>query len=693
MSEAPPSYAPPTERLTLDPEDLGALGLEFEGGQVLPVVHGRIECAWLVRTAIERLRPTAIAVEFPESLQPAIRRAIDRLPLLSVVHWPSPREHDRPIYLPIEPADPMIEAIRYAGELGLPVHFVDRDVDGGGDPGKLPDPLAMEHVGAAPYLEHALAAADRFERGADDDAREATMARQIAATIAGARAEGRDPRILVIVSLHRARPLAARLREAADDAPPTLILRRRHLEGVSVSHLAEASSQEILAELPFFQAAHERARSGAAATTDDDAGEEEDEDDASLAQVVRLFERRARDPAPPPEIDDPRDPATEIASPPAASAPGPLCGRIGLLYALCREARARYRRSLDADLRPGTIAALLRYACRYALTEGQLGPDLYHLVIAARGFVDDHFAHELWEAAAAYPWQRERPEIPTIELGLRDLHGRVRTVRFRPRVLPRRRTLRILGPGPRERRPGEWAERFTDGICSFPPEDLAIEAYGDHLRRRADRMIHAAATRTVRFSGSLEAGVDLRETVRQWHEGALYVRQEHALRDHAGPVVVIFDDEPLDVDAPKYPWQMTWQGESEEEGDMALYATDPMERLVGPGIGRALYGGFVLHRPSGTMFGVWDDPYFEEARTKAEVLLLAALDHARARVVVHVAAKPPPPRLRRLAARMDRKIVHVPLGQLSPGTLRRVRTLHVLSDPEARSTAHLYIRG
>ena len=125
---------------------------------------------------------------------------------------------------------------------------------------------------------------------------------------------------------------------------------------------------------------------------------------------------------------------------------------------------------------------------------------------------------------------------------------------------------------------------------------------------------------------------------------------------------------------------------------MALYATDPFDRVVGPGIGRALYGGFLLHRPARTLFGVWEDPYFVDAKTKAEVLLLAALDHSRDRLVVYVAAQPPRRRLRQIAQRLDRKIIHLPLGTLPPATLKKLRTFHVLSGVDRRAVAPRYIR-
>ena len=49
-----------------------------------------------------------------------------------------------------------------------------------------------------------------------------------------------------------------------------------------------------------------------------------------------------------------------------------------------------------------------------------------------------------------------------------------------------------------------------------------------------------------------------------------------------GAVAVIFDE---DLDS-RYSYMTTWLGEHQNESDMAFYATQPFEHLVGPDIGR-----------------------------------------------------------------------------------------------------------
>lgn len=667
--------------LSLSRDELAELGLWLPGVVVLPVLHGRLECAQMVRRAIEKFSPAAIAVELPAGVGEVLARAIARLPLLSALEIPDETQHGRPQYLVVEPADPLIEAVRRATELGIPCQLVDREV--GGYPAardRLPDVAAAEAVGAAPWLRAALAAATTSERAEADDLREDFMAGSIAAL--ALRQTLPDALVLVVCGLHHARGLVERLGPLiAGDATPPAPLRRLRREGHVLWHLSEQSSAEVLAEPAFVHAAYERSRGTAPPSA---------LAPASAGAVLDLFTRARQAPLQDPfRTPSPPDPFDER---PRAT------GRTGLLLAICQQARTRYRERTGGDLRPGAILRLLRYAHAYAHEEGAIAPDLYQLVVAARGFVDDTFAQEVWEVATTYPWQSARPEVPPIDLSLRDLHDRVRTIRFHPKLMQRRRRLmKIVKPRAKERRPGEWAERFKgDSICSFPPEDLALEHYGAFLRKRTERVLSDAHTQVAPFSTSLFDGVDVRETVRNWHQGKIWVRIEQAVRGKPGAVVVIFDDEPVeagDGDAdPKFTWHMTWQGEHEEEGDMALYASDPFAQLVGPGIGRALYGGFLLNRPCGQMFGVWEDPHFGDARTKSEVLLRAALDYSAERMVVYVAAAPPRPALRQLAQRMDKKIVYVPLGQLSPVALKRLRVFHVLSDRNVRAVAHRYIR-
>src|SRR6202521_575057 len=115
----------------------------------------------------------------------------------------------------------------------------------------------------------------------------------------------------------------------------------------------------------------------------------------------------------------------------------------------------------------------------------------------------------------------------------------------------------------------------------------------------------------------------MRETIRRWHEGRICVGQFQKIDGEVGSVVVIFDE---DRDN-RYPYTTTWLGENQNESDMAFYSTFPFDNLVGPGIGRAEYGGFLMSLPARRMYDVWQDADYELAEKKPERLLAAAGDY------------------------------------------------------------------
>jgi hypothetical protein len=113
--------------------------------------------------------------------------------------------------------------------------------------------------------------------------------------------------------------------------------------------------------------------------------------------------------------------------------------------------------------------------------------------------------------------------------------------------------------------------------------------------------------------------------------------------------------------------------------------------MVGPGIGRAEYGGFLMTLPPRRMYDVWQDPDYQFAESKSERLLLAALDYSIERHVVYVAAKPPRSIFKTIAGRMGRTIIYIPIGQLSPVSLKKIRVVHVLDGYDKREIAKDYL--
>jgi hypothetical protein len=215
-----------------------------------------------------------------------------------------------------------------------------------------------------------------------------------------------------------------------------------------------------------------------------------------------------------------------------------------------------------------------------------------------------------------------------------------------------------------------------------------VEEYGRFLKKKGVRQLSEEEGRVEPFSASLLDGIDMRETLRNLAEGRIYVRENRRVKGGVGGVVVVFDE---DRGTERFPYLMTWLGEHDQESDMAFYATQPAENIVGPGICRCEYGGFLLSSPPRRMLDVWRDRDYAFARSKAEVLLLAALDYSRERHVVYVAPRPPRSIFRQIAGRLGKKIVYLPIGSLSPVRLKRLRVFHVLYGNDKREIARDYI--
>ncbi len=635
---------------------------------LFPVVHGRLEFAWAVRQWLLERRPAVVAVELPRTLEQAVLRGVERLPRLSILVYPTKAER---AYLPIEVTDPVMEALRTAGEIEARRAFVEPDL---GTPPcyrqPYPDPYAAKRLGLDGYVSACRAHGPRLEF--QDQRRAAGMAHALQKLLAESQGE-----VAVVLGL----PMLDAVLDGLErpQAEPLSVPERG---AVSLMHLHPECLAEVLAEMPFLQAVYERRRAGLPP-----------EPEAAPSRLTRSYgPLRVVGGAGSGSGDSESAAVDRVAR--RVGSEGVLLDRQRVLLHLFAEAERRYRETTGERLQPWQRRAFGRYSRNLAITARQLLADLHDLTIAARGVADDNLAWELWELGAAFPPQGETAEIPVARISGESIWDGTRTLRLRRRLhRPKGRARpRGLRGRRREGRPGEWLRSFEGrGLCSYPPEDIVIEGYGHYLKKRGKRVLSEERSRVEPFTTSLLDGVDVRETIRNWHlsphKPRLYVKELGKVAGEVGSVVVIFDEDREG----RYPYRMTWLGEHEQESDMAFYATDPLHAVVGPGIMRAEYGGLLLSHPPGRLAEVWDDPDYASVGSKAERLLIAALDYSIGKLVVYVAARPPRSFLRSVAERWGRQIVYLPLGQLSPVTLKRIRVVHILDGHDRRALAKDYI--
>ncbi len=368
--------------------------------------------------------------------------------------------------------------------------------------------------------------------------------------------------------------------------------------------------------------------------------------------------------------------------------------RITLYEEIIEKAQEKYRKETGIQLSIRDFNVFGQFLRNYLLIKGCYIPDLFDLILTARGIGGDEFAFWLWEIATYYDLQNEKKYYPVLKLSAEELNLPTKKLRLFRKIKSVRSSLRFLKKFTTREERRNLAQSFSGKvICSFPPEDIIVETFGKKAMEKGLKIITENLRKIEPFTTSLKDGLDIRETIRKWiFEETPYVKEDPQTHAKAGSIVIIFEEDPDPVTGrEKYPWNFTWHGEHHQESDMAFYATDPSLNVVGPGIARAKYGGFMLTYPPMRVYDVWEDSYFDIAENKAERLLLAGIDYSLEKYIVYIAKKPPSQLAKRFANFQGKKIIFLPIGSFSKTLLEKIRIFHVLEGHYVRSYAHKYI--
>jgi hypothetical protein len=537
------------------------------------------------------------------------------------------QEHS-PVYFMCEPCDPIFEGLRSAGEKQIDAFCIDLDIDHYPEVREpIPDPYSIQRIGLKAYYEI-------YEKVRSDNHPSPLPVDLERETYMARRLKELSLRYDRILFIGGMAHLSNILRLVNNSAFPQLHHAERDV--VELCTLTQESCREVLAEWGFLSIQYE---------------------------LNREF-------------------LTNV---------GPI-DRQKVIFQLYREAAKKYMESTGNGFPGYNLRNIMKFVRNYSLICNQLTPDLFRILTAAKGCVDHNYAYEVWELATNYPFRKNVDGLPELDLTIEDVWGHSKFIHFHmkekgsksspfPKVRKDRSTFKFRPPNP-----------FS--ICSYPPEDVTIERFGQFLRKKGYQLLSEEAARTIPFSSSIEDGIDTKETIRHWHEKKLFVKTSGKPPVGVGSVCIIFDEDKPKEDqsyVEKYPWRTTWIGEHDQESDMSFYATPLTHNIVGPGISRCEYGGFMMSYPPRRMMNIWTDPDYRECRTKSEVLLMAAIDYAVKPVVVYVSNHPPRSFIKSFAKRFGKKIVYIPIGQLSPITLNKLRVFHVLDGHDRREIADEYI--
>jgi hypothetical protein len=602
--------------------------------RALPIIPGSGDYAVLVREELLRRPYDCLAVPLPPSFQEEVEAAIERLPAVSAVLQRDAAGDDPGFsYVPIDPCQGVIAGLRTARGERIARAFIDLETPYfEPNTGVFPDPYALKRVSPEGFAAAVLPAIPPPAPGQHRE-RIAWMARRLHEL------EGRYRSILFVCSLLDwpwVRDAYVRGADAPEPEP--------FFAPIQTFAVHPRTLVFLLGELPY---------------------------------VTHLYERGRR----------------ELTADDNLSVDG--------VKELVLEARDRLKAGqprVAQRITPQLLSVYFRYVRNLSLIERRLTPDLYSLVVAAQQTAGDDFALAVAETAREYPSgqdmgaEEESPSFLRMSIEQADVPGwgvSPMVSRLPGQALSWRSCRLQRRPEKAQRR--RWQQRWNPfaGVCSWPTEDDRIESFQTHVRDQARAIIGADLARTEKFTTSIMDGLDIRETLRNWHTGDLYVKVVPPHRGAIEVVVFLFD---VPADPKVYTHRSTWFAEHAQESTLAFFATDPMKNLIGPGIAQAEYGGAFFLFPPRPIPDVWTDPGLDFADTLEDRLLAGAFLHSQERHVAVVSPKLPPAAWRRLARRFGRKVVHLPLKRFSGQLVERLRRFHVLNGKEVRSYAAEFIR-
>ena len=593
--------------------------------ELLPVIHGSGQFMREVRQRILSRSCDCLAVCLPPEFRSTVETGVRHLPYITGCFQ---TEDDHTLnFVPIDPTQPVIAGLRIALQENIRREFIDLPV-AQFEPRKFqfPDPMALSGLSLEQFASALLPALKKPAADSQADLRIRWMAQELH------RLEVECRHVLFICSVQD----WPWIKEAYDGLAP--YPRPEPVSNPEIYGIEPPTLMFALSEFPYVTSLYEKRR------------EEMRSDRTAEIDGVKEILLRARE-------------------------------------KFLKKHKVQYH-----NLTSQAFQIFLQYVRNLSLLENRLTPDLYTLALAAKQIGGDPFAISLVEAAREYPYQKEPLHFDTMHLGIdQGTFGDEKPMVLKNRLQETELVWRTLDlkPEPEWKKQNEW--KFTwdpFGQCSWPPEDDKIESFNTHVRDQTRFLLANDLARSEKFTSSVKDGIDIRDTLRNWHTGDIYVKEIPPSRGKVEIVVFLFEMEPSPE---RYPWRQTWYAEHSEESTLCFFATDYLGNMIGPGIGQATYGGCMMMFPPRPIPNIWEDRRLKQSRTLEEKLLEAAFFHSKERHVTVVSPALPTANWRRLARHYHRRMVHIPLKRFSNQTIEKVRRFHVLNGKEVRSFARKFI--
>ncbi len=655
--------------------------ITYKNLYVIPTFHSRIEFTRLVQSAFFKVFPDIIAVELPDNIRGEVMEGIERLPFLSLIAYADTLNPKKLNFIPIDPGDSIIEGIRIGMDNKVPIEFIDLSVSEYISPSfKLPDDYSINKIGIRLFykniskyfeneyktkketlrddlnLKEFLDAQKQNLSGKNYDFAEKDVLRERYMASHLLKLMPLYHRILFIVGMAHWENIRYFLenQEKIQDVELDLVPHKY----VKIYNIKSSDARFLLRELPF-----------------------------NTYKWIK-FQKKY-----------PKEVLEEAESPEQLYNLLDSYNKIDNIRKIFLKAKYEYEEEYKEFVDLHKLKTIFQYSRNLSLTEQRLLPNLTHLLISSKNIVDDDYAWKVMEKATEYPYDDESDKYDTMKLsheGGYDPNGRYIKLRRRhPYDYGREREIPLKKRKDEEYK-GQWRDKWEDGkynTVSWPPEDIIEEDYFGYIRKKALKNLKNQRVKIEEFKSSLMDGIDIRETIRNWaFKKKLFVRNEQQIQGKIDTLIIIFDEDNGNVE--KYPYKITWWAEHDKESDLAFYATNPGDYLIGPGISHVEIGGLLSIYPAIMMrevFKSFMDYEYRDTKTKAERLLKAGIINSKQKYIVYVAEKPPRKYFYSLAGVKHRDLVYIPLNHFNPDSLKTIKHIHMLAGRDKRNIAHNYI--
>ncbi|MFX1328790.1 MAG: hypothetical protein ACFE91_11740 [Promethearchaeota archaeon] len=653
--------------------------IKYKNIYVIPTFHSRIDFAKLVRTALFKVFPDAIAVELPNNIQDEVIEAIERLPFLSLIGYADTLNPKKLNFIPIDPGDSIIESIRIGLEHNIPVEFIDLSVSEYLPPNlQLPDDYAMNQIGLFKFyeqiatyfrnefkdqkeslrekvnLEDFLKNQDKIKQKYNfiekDILREKYMAAHLLKLMSIYH------RVLLIIGMAHWENVKYYIEnpEKIEDVDLDLIPHKF----VQIYNIRGSDARFVLRELPYHTYKWLKFRNEFSKEK-----LEIIETPEELYNILKSF------------------------------------NKIGLIRKILIKAKYDYEEEFKEFVDLHKLKTLFQYSRNLSLADQRLLPNLYHLLTSSKNIVDDDYAWKVLEKATKYPYDDESDNYETLKMSLEgayDPSGRyIKLRRHHPYTYGKEKEV-PLKERPEEKYPGEWRDKWEEGkdyTVSWPPEDILEEDYFAFIRKKTIKNLKNQRIKIEEFKSSLMDGIAIKETLKNWaFEKKIYVKNIQQIQGKIDTIVVIFDKDEGDIE--KYPYKLTWWAEHDRESDMAFYSTNPGDYIIGPGITHVEVGGLLSIFPAIFLRPIFDsfmDYEYKDTKNKAERLLKAAIIYSKEHYIAYVASNPPRKYFFSLAGIKSRELIYIPIDNFSKESLKTIKHIHILAGRDKRKIAHNYI--